>query len=103
MSVLTSRFTQSPAEIRRYIINYALELASGETVTGLTATITSPTGGDPTHFLINNIVLGPDGTLAFFYASLGDVNQSYEVSLKATTSLSQEFEDIAQFDIKSKV
>ena len=103
MSVLSAQFTQDNPEIRRYILDYTLQLSSGETVTGLTNTVTSPTGDNPANFNVYNVTIDPAGALAFFYATAGTQYQQYEVAFLATTSLGQVFEDVVKFTITPKV
>jgi len=103
MTTLSGQFTQDNPENRRYILDYTLQLSSGETVTGLTFTISSPTGDNPANFTVNSLTIASAGTMAFFYATGGTANQQYEVAFLATTSIGQVFEDVVKFTITPKV
>lgn len=103
MSQLSGKFTQDNPEVRRYILDYTLQLASGETVTAMSFTISSPTGDNPANFTVNNVTINAAGTMAFFYATAGTAYQQYEVAFLATTSLNQVFEDVISFTITPKV
>lgn len=103
MTQLTARFKQDPSEVRRYILDYTLDLNEGELVESVTVTVTSPTGDNPANFSVTNITIASGSIQAFFYASLGTNGQSYECKFLATTSLEQELVDVVQFDIQSKV
>lgn len=103
MSQLSGQFTQDVPENRRYILDYTLQLSSGETVTSLTYSLSSPTGGNPLALTISNVTLNSAGTMGFFYATGGIANQQYEVAFLATTSIGQIFEDVIKFTITGKV
>lgn len=103
MSSLSARFTQGPQEVKRYLLDYTLFLSSGESVTGVTVTITNlqqPPVGAP--LVVNNIVLGPGGLQCVFFASGGVDGQAYEATFLATTSVGQVLEDVVEFDIAEK-
>lgn len=102
MTISSARFKQAPLEVRRYVIDYTLQMSPGETVTAITPTITSPTDG-PLTLVVASIAIASSGLQAAFYASGGAVNQSYEVDFITTTSIGQTFEDVVQIDIVSKV
>ncbi len=104
----SATFNQSPAENRRYLLDYTLQLAAGEVLTGVVPTITSPT--DPTNqggFQITSIALAPSPALqAAYFASCtvpakADMQQ-YVVQFVATTSLGQKLEDVVIYNLKEK-
>lgn len=105
MSTLSARFTQSPEEVKRYVLDYTLFLSAGETITGITATIsnlTTPPVGAPV-LVVSSIALGPSPTLqVVYYVSGGADSQSYEVTFLATTSIGQTLQDVVQYDIVEK-
>lgn len=106
MPSLSARFTQSPVENKRYELDYTAQLSTGETITDITATVSSVTdkSSPPLSFVITNIALGPSPTLvAVFYASGGLDQNTYEVQFLATTSIGQIFEDIAEFNVQEKL
>lgn len=104
MSKLSARFVQSPEEVKRYLLDYTLFLSAGESVTGITVSITNlgtpPLGSPP--LVINNIVLGPGGLQALFFGSGGANGQSYEATFLATTNVGQVLQDVVQYDIVEK-
>jgi len=104
MSAIAGRFQQTISEVKRYSLDYTLQLATGEQVTGVAVAITSPTGAPVSPALVvNNVAITPDGTKVTFFVSGGVDLNSYEVQFLATTSLTQIFEDVVQFDLVDKV
>jgi len=104
MTTLSARFKQAPLEKRRYVLDFSLQMSSGETITGLSvSSITSPTGGDPSLLIVDTIALDSSGLKAICYAHGGVDGQSYVIDFLATTSISQTFEDVVQIDVSSKV
>jgi hypothetical protein len=83
-------------------MDYTLELQPNETLTGLTATVSSPSGDNPANFSISDITLVTPNLTAVFYASRGNSGQVYEVTFLATTSLNQIFEDVVEFTIQER-
>lgn len=104
MSSLSARFTQSPAEIKRYLLDYTLFLVTGEAVVSIAPAVTNlgtpPLGAPP--LVATSITLGPGGLQALYYVSGGVSGQSYEVTFLATTSVGQVLEDVVQYDIAEK-
>lgn len=104
MTTLSAKLKQTPGERKRYMLDYAAQLSSGEAVTSIDFTITSPTNAPVSPaFVIDSIVIGPGGLQAIFYASGGADTHTYEVQFFATTSIAQLLEDVAEFDIAEKV
>ena len=104
MSSLSARFTQSPEEVKRYLLDYTLFLVSGESVVSVAATIktlTTPPQGAPA-LVVSNIVLGPGGLQALYFISGGADGQVYEVTFLATTSVGQILQDVIEYDIVEK-
>lgn len=102
MTTLSARFKQSVSEVRRYVIDFTLQLSPGELLTSLVPTISSPTGGT-LNLVVSNIAITSNGLQAAFYVSGGQVGQSYEIDFLSGTSIAQTFEDVVQIDIVSKV
>jgi hypothetical protein len=104
MAQLVATEKQSPNEVLRYLLDYTLDLNTGESLSTLTCTVTSTTDNPPT-LVINNIALAPavsgQITQATFFASLGKAGNSYEASFLATTTLGQVFESVVAFNIVS--
>lgn len=104
MSTFSGVFTQTPLEKRRYILNYALTLSSGEQVTAIITPITIvQTFGPATvsPFVIDGVLVGPGGTQVVFYAHGGDDGTEYEVQFLANTTAAQVLEDVVKFTIAS--
>lgn len=102
---ITARFNQGVQENKRYVIDYTLDLATGETVVSMaTPTITTPQGqsdaNSPT-LVIDNIVIGPGGLQVVFFASGGVAPGTYFVNFLATTSIGQDLECVVAFNIAS--
>lgn len=106
MSQIDAQFRKSPLETRRYLLDYTLDLATGESLTGLSVTVTSPSGELVPTLIINNVALAPavGGIVnqATFFASGGTAGQTYEVEFLATTTLTQVFDDVVGFTITVK-
>jgi hypothetical protein len=107
MSVITARFNQSPEEVKRYLVDYTLDLATGENLTSVPApVITSPSGELVPQLVITNIALAPaingQVTQFTFFAQGGTSGQNYEVDFLATTSLTQKLECVVAFNIAVK-
>lgn len=104
MSVISARFTQTPLEKKRYLLDYNAELSEGELITLVEATVTSPTNAPVSPaFAVTSIVIAPGSRQAAFYGAGGVDTHAYEVSFLITTSVGQKFEDVVQFDIAEKV
>lgn len=104
MSTISAKLKQTPSERKRYVLDWDAQLSEGEIVLVIETTITSPTNAPVSPALvIDSITIGPTGRQAVFYASGGADVHTYEVQFFATTSIAQELEDIAQFDIAEKL
>lgn len=108
MTTLSARFNQSPAETKRYVMDYTLQLAAGESIASIAVNVRQTAG--PTTgaaLLINNVaLLPPVKTLvlgAAFFASEGADACQYEVQFLATTTIGQILEDIVQFVLAEKL
>lgn len=101
MTTLTARFKQTPNEKRRYLLDYTLDLASGETIVSVgTPTVVPADGVDPTPTLnITSVVIAPGAIQVAFFVDGGADGGTYEVQFLATTSLGQIREDVIEFDI----
>lgn len=107
MTVLSARFSQSPTEVKRYMLDWTAQLSTGEKVTALVAVVIPMSlhtdGTNPTAMTVTGIVITPDGTQAIFYAQGGEDGYQYEIDFTATTSIAQKFEDVVEIDIASKI
>ena len=100
----SARFTQGVNAVRRYVIDYTLDLGSGETVTSMPAPAITASQGQVDAALpllvINDIVIGPGGLQVVFYASAGVAPGAYLVLFLATTSIGQVLDSVVAFNIK---
>jgi len=92
-----ARFIQSPSERKRYVIDYADWLSTGETVSSFTFTV-SPTTAPA--FIVNGTGLSLTNTDIIFFASGGVDGQNYKVEVFATTSIGEIKEDVILFDVR---
>jgi len=101
MSKLSARFNQSPNEVKRYLLDYTLDLAVGETVISAAAPTVVPTPGQVASppLVVNNVVIGPGNLQVAFFVSGGVNGNYYEVQFLTTTSLGQVREDVVAFNI----
>jgi hypothetical protein len=108
MTTLSARFAQSPAETKRYVMDYTLQLAPGESILSAAVNIVQTAG--PTTgpaLIVNGIALLPPvgGVVpgAMFFVSGGADGCQYEVQFLATTSVGQILEDVVQFVLSEKL
>jgi hypothetical protein len=108
MSQISARFNQSPAEVKRYVLDYTMQLATGESIDSIAVNVVQ-VGGVTTvaPFVIDNVALLPpeSGVVlgAAFFASGGDNNTQFEIQFLATTSLNQILEDVVSFTLAEKL
>lgn len=106
MSTLSAKFKQSPVEVKRYVLDYSLQLATGENILTVTPTIIQISGPVSPALSVTGIALLPavagQVTGAVFYVSGGADQGVYEIKFLATTSLSQTLEDVVQFALAEK-
>lgn len=107
MSNISARFTQSPTEKRRYMIDATLDLNSGEILSGVSYSIISPTGGDITLLHITSISIVPNAAgsnvYCLFFVDGGVDGQQYEVDFLLTTSIGQILECVVQINVSIKL
>jgi hypothetical protein len=108
MTTLSARFSQSPAETKRYVMDYTLQLAPGEAIASVAINVVQTGGPTTGHALVvNNVVLLPPvgGVVlgAAFFVSAGADACQYEVQFLATTTVGQILEDIVQFNLAEKI
>jgi hypothetical protein len=107
---ISARFNQSSIETKRYLLQYQLQLASGEYLTSVTCTISSSTDADNNGgFQITSIAIAPspNNYEAAFFASctaptVADQN-IYNANFVATTNLGQVLQDVVVFNIANKL
>lgn len=94
-----ANFVKSPAERKRYTIDYSDWLDTGETIAAVTFAVTPST----TNTLeIDAYTIGTPATSVIFFASLGDANNQYTVDVQITTSGGQTKEDTILFTVRSQ-
>lgn len=94
-----ARFVKSPAERKRYSIDYSDWLDTGELVSSIVFTVTPSTGTLP--LVIDSYLIGTPATSVGFFANYGDDNVSYTVDVVMTTSGGQIKEDQILFSVRS--
>lgn len=107
MSNISARFNQSPYEVKRYLVDFTLDLATGESLTTIPApTITSPSGELVPTLVVSNIALAPSVggqiTQFTFFVSGGTAGQNYEIDFLASTTLTQVLECVVAFNTQVK-
>lgn len=100
-----AQFTQSPNEKRRYMLDYTLDLSTGEAVTSMATPVVVNTPGQVivNALVVNGVVIGPGGLQVVFYVSGGDANNDYEIQFLASTSANQIKEDVIKMHIWSDI
>lgn len=91
------RFSKTPAERKRYAVDYSQWLETGETVTQRQFVVT-PATTPPMEVDASSITNG--GLNVVFFVSNGKDAQQYKVELVSTTSLGQVKEDVIYFNVK---
>lgn len=104
----TARFVQTPTSRKRYLMNYQLDLATGETITGITVAITSPTDGSNVGGArVTGLAVDPTGQSAayfFDFASPTLANgQIYNVQFTTTTTVGQILNDLVEYIVRDQV
>jgi len=103
MSVLAGRFKQSPNEVKRYVMDYSLDLDTGETITLVTPAVVNPSGAPVSPaFLCTGVAIAPSGTQFIYYASGGADGYQYEIQFLVTTSLAKVLEAVVAYPIGVK-
>lgn len=107
--VISGRFNQSPNEKKRYLIDWTLDVAAGETVTGLVSTTVS-SQTDPNNnggCRVTGFAFAPGNLQAAFFVDFATPAsadlQTYNVTFLATTSVGQQLETVIQYIVKDKV
>jgi hypothetical protein len=89
-------FNKTPAERKRYAIDYSDWLDTGETLSSYTLTV-SPSGG----LTVDTASLTTGSTVLVFFASGGSSGSQYTLDVKANTSGGQIKEDTVLFNVRS--
>lgn len=101
---LSGVFTQGPLEVKRYLLDFTSQLALGETITGVVVNVTSLTDNAPIlSFVITGLAIAPNGQQVVYFASGGKDQNQYNVQFLATTTLTQVWEDVVQYNVIEKL
>jgi hypothetical protein len=92
------RYSKTPAERKRYAIDYSEWLDTGETVSSYIFA-TSPTTASP--LVVDATSLATGNEVLVFFVSGGIDGQQYTVDVKATTSGGQVKEDTVLFNVRA--
>lgn len=91
--MMLAKFRQDTADRKRYVINYADWLNTGEKVLS-----TDVTGSVPEdNFYVDGYTVSGDGLEVYFFVSGGSDRESYDVTLTTTTTLGQIKQDYVTF------
>ena len=96
--MILGKYCKAPDERKRYSINYADWLDTGEILTLVTFEVT-PIDADP--IVIDGIAIESGEKSVVFYASGGLDGKSYKAITTATTSGGQVKEDTVQYTVKA--
>ncbi len=92
------RFAQTPSENKSYVIDYSPWLATDETISDVTFTVTQTT--DPAFEITGNAVSTDQKSVSFF-ASGGTSGTTYKVEVLMTSSTGQIKNDIVEYAVRS--
>ena len=87
-------FTKTPAERKRYAVDYTDWLDITESLQNVTFAVTPAT---TTPFVVDAVSTNPANTTVVFFVSGGDTGKQYTVDVKAYTTGGQTKEDIVLF------
>lgn len=93
-----AKFLKTPAERKRYTIDYSEWLDTGETVASITFTVTPVTAST---LEIDAYLIATPATSVAFFANYGDLGSNYTVDVVMTTSGGQIKEDQILFNVRS--
>lgn len=88
-------YYKSPAEVKRYRIDYSSWLDTGETIVSRTFTVTPPG-----ELLVDGSSITDAGTSVTYFVSAGDNNQTYNINVAVGTSGGQTKEDDIYFKVR---
>lgn len=92
------RFSKTPAERKRYSIDYSNWLDTDETVASYVFGITPSTSP---AFVVDATSLGSSDTVLIFFVSGGVAAEQYTIDVRATTSGGQIKEDIILYSVRA--
>lgn len=91
------RFTKTPTERKRYSIDYAEWLDTGETITAVTFGVTPSTGN---MLEVDAYLISTPATSVIFFINFGASGTTYTLDVQITTSGGQTKEDQILFSVK---
>lgn len=92
-----STYVKTPAERKRYAIDYSEWLDTAETLTDVNFSVTPAT---TTPFSVDAFVLDTDFKSVIFFVSGGENTKQYTVDVRATTSGGQIKEDTIIYTVR---
>jgi hypothetical protein len=92
------KYTKTPAERKRYQIDFSEWLDTGETIITFSY---SSTPVDASPVIIDEYAIAADGLSVGFYASGGVLGSNYKIDVLASTSGGQEKEEIILFSVRA--
>lgn len=90
-------FTKTPAERKRYAIDYSEWLDITETLSNVVFTVSPAT---TTPFVVDAVSTSANNTTVVFFVNGGDTGKQYTVDVKAYTSGGQTKEDTVLFNVR---
>lgn len=106
MSTYAAKFKQSPSEAKRYVLDYTLQLAAGESIASVSYSIYQNAGATTPALAVTGVALLPAVggivTGATYFVSGGVTTGVYEITFLATTSIGQILEDVVQYTLLEK-
>lgn len=99
--MILGKLLKTPAERKRYSVDYSVWLSDGETVTNVAFAVSQdPTLETPVSPLDVDAYSIASPTVVFFVSD-GDNNASYSVDIQITTSTGQIKEDTVKFAVRA--
>lgn len=89
-------FTKTPAERKRYAIDYSEWLDTGETISTFTLSI-APSGG----MYVSGSELDASNKVLVYFVAGGDLNAQYTLAVQVLTSGGQIKEDVVLYSVRS--
>lgn len=101
--MILAKLVKTPAERRRYEVDYSAWLADGETIVSVIFSVSQDNLDDTpvSPLVVDAYAIASPATNIVIFVSLGDVSESYAVDIKATTSIGQVKEDTIRFSVRA--
>jgi hypothetical protein len=94
-----AKFSKTPLERTRYVMDYSDWLDTGETITHIGYGVVP--NDDPADLTVDTASLSPDKLSGIFFANGGIDGVTYRVTVQANTSGSQIKRDQVVFNVKA--